>query len=83
MTDDNIHLKFAHLIEVLEALKKPKYTRQLLEELDDFRKHELLKEAIEKGLVKREKDSRRQYNVLTEKGRDMLANYNRLLEMID
>ena len=70
-------------MKVLDSLMEgDKYTRQLLEEFNDFSIHEVLKHCEEKGFVKRVKraNDKRVYNSITAKGRDVLQRYRSVMK---
>lgn len=80
----NKDIKFIQTMQVLEVLQREsKFTRELLQELGDFRKHSILKYCTSKGFIKCEKQGMHVYNTLTEKGRDILTKYHKLRDAIE
>lgn len=81
---ENRDIRFIQTMQVLEVLQKEsKFTRELLQELGDFRKHAIVKDCMAKGFIKREKKGKHVYNTLTEKGRDILTKYRKLRDAIE
>ena len=71
------------VVKVLDTLRQEKYTRQLLEDLNDFGMHEVLRLCVRRGFVSRVKRKHRIYNMLTARGRGILRKHKDLLAQLE
>ena len=69
--------------KVLDTLQQEKYTRELLEDFDDFGIHDVLRFCVKRGFVNRVKRKRRIYNLLTARGKSILRKHKDLLALLE
>ena len=70
------------VVKVLDTLQQEKYTRELLEEFNDFGIHEVLRFCVKRGFVNRVKRKRRIYNLLTVRGKSILRKHKDIVAQL-
>jgi len=70
------------VVKVLDKLQQEKYTRELLEDFNDFGIHDVLRFCVKRGFVNRVKRKRRIYNLLTARGRGILRKHKDIVAQL-